>query len=321
MTSQLGRRAWRGYAPWADTVLASRREFMRVTRSFWLIPEIIPLPERDDVALLYCVCRRLDDEIDEAPDADHARAALARWSAELHGKTEPQPLVAAFLAGAARRQLPMECVDRLLEGMENDLGPVRIADDDALLRYCYRVAAAVGLMLARLVGIAHDADARVVDYALALQISNVLFGVKGDARRDRVYLPATRLAAVGLRAEDVLAAPDDARLLPVMRGLADLADAYYASALAGMSQFPLRYRHGVILFARVYADLGRRAARGERGLDSRGPLSGAVMTRLLVELVATGWYPRTMGLWPVPAHDPRLHRAIAGWPGTGGRSR
>ncbi|HZR07613.1 MAG TPA: hypothetical protein VFA79_03470, partial [Myxococcales bacterium] len=48
---------WRGYAPWARTVAECRREFVRVARSFWLIPEIIPKVARDDVALLYCVCR------------------------------------------------------------------------------------------------------------------------------------------------------------------------------------------------------------------------------------------------------------------------
>lgn len=315
MTAVLGRRAWRGYEPWAETVLASRREFMHVTRGFWLVPEMIPLPERDDVALLYRVCRLLDDDIDDAGDGDRARAALARWRSELHGTAEPRPLVAAFLAGAMRRDLPMECVDRLLEGMEHDLGPVRIEDDAALLRYCYRVAAAVGLLLARLVGIGRVADARVIDYAIALQISNVVFGVSGDARRDRVYLPATRLAAAGLHAEDVLAAPEDRRLLPVLRGLADLADAYYASALAGMSQFPLRYRHGVILFAHIYADLGRRAANGERIPNPRARMPVALAARHLAELVFAACDPRTMGLSSVPEHDAALHRAIRGWPG------
>jgi phytoene/squalene synthetase len=206
----------------------------------------------------------------------------------------------------------MACIDRLLEGMENDLGPVRIADDDALLRYAYRVAAAVGLLLARLVGMEGvAADERVIDLAIALQISNVLFGVRGDARRDRVYLPATRLAAVGLRPEDVLVAPDDTRLLPVMGGLADLADAYYRSALSGVAQFPMRYRHGVILFARVYADLGRRAAGGELNLDQPARLAGAMKALRLAELLATGWHPRTLGLVPARPHDAALHRAIS----------
>src|SRR5512141_645946 len=126
---------WPGYAPWTGTVRECRREFDRVARSFWLIPEILPPGARDDVALLYCVCRRLDDAVDEAPGVDEARAALGRWRDELSGRAAPRPLIAAFLAGIPRSGLPVECVADLLDGMESDLGVVRIADDEALLRY------------------------------------------------------------------------------------------------------------------------------------------------------------------------------------------
>jgi phytoene synthase len=307
---------WSGYAPWADTVLACRREFVRVARSFWLIPELIPLPARDDISLLYCVCRRLDDAVDEAPDASCARAALAGWRDEIAGRAERRPLIAAFLAGAARSGLPLACMAHLLDGMERDLGPVRIADDDALLRYAYRVSAAVGLMLAPLLGVRGAAgEQRVVDLGLALQLSNILLGVHGDARRDRVYLPATRLATVGLGFDDVLGAPGDPRLQPVLHGIAALADHYYRSAALGAAYVPLRYRHGVILLGRAYAELGRRAARGEATPDAPAQLPRAVKALRLGELFATAWHPRTLGFVPAPPHDPVLHRAIAGWHG------
>ena len=44
--------SWPGYAPWADTVDASREEFVQIARRFWLIPELIPPMDRDDVGLL-----------------------------------------------------------------------------------------------------------------------------------------------------------------------------------------------------------------------------------------------------------------------------
>lgn len=312
---QLGEGTWTGYAPWAEIVGECRREFVRVARSFWLIPELIPLPARDDIAVLYCVCRRLDDAVDEAGNATEARAALTRWRDELAGRAAPRPLVAAFLAGVRRTGLPLACVHHLLDGLEFDLGPVRIADDEDLLRYAYRVSAAVGLMVAPLVGIrGAAAEERVIDLGLALQISNVLY-VRGDARRDRVYLPATRLAAVGLRPEDVLATPGDRRLLPVLRELASLADHYYRSAALGAAFMPLRYRHGVILFARTYRALGRRAARGDAAPEMPRRLPFATKALRLAELFVTAWHPRTLGLRSAPPHDPALHRAFPGWPG------
>ncbi|HZJ64352.1 MAG TPA: phytoene/squalene synthase family protein [Kofleriaceae bacterium] len=309
-------RTWPGYAQWIDTVLACRREFVRVARSFWLIPELIPVPARDDISLLYCVCRRLDDAVDEAPDISHARAALAQWRDELAGRTEARPLVAAFLAGVPRTGLPMACMEHLLDGMELDLGDVRIADDEELLRYAYRVSAAVGLMLAPLLGIrGAAAEQRVVDLGLALQLSNILLGVGGDARRGRVYLPASRLVEANLAFDDVLAAPGDARLRPVLQGIAELAGHYYRSAALGAAHVPLRYRHGVILLGRAYAELGRRAARGEATPEAPAQLPRVVKALRLVELFATAWHPRTLGFISAPPHDPALHRAIAGWHG------
>ena len=309
-------RAWPGYAPWIDTVLACRREFGRVARSFWLIPELIPVLARDDISLLYCVCRRLDDAVDEAPDPLQARAALAQWRDELAGRAEPRPLIAAFLAGVPRTGLPLRCMEHLLDGMALDLTSVRIADDDELLRYAYRVSAAVGLMLAPLLGIrGAEAEQRVVDLGLALQLSNILLGVRGDARRDRVYLPARRLATAGLAFNDVLVTPEDPRLRPVMQGIAELAGHYYRSAALGASCVPLRYRHGVILLGRAYAELGWRAARGQATPDAPAQLPRAIKALRLVELFATAWHPRTLGFISAPPHDPALHRAIAGWHG------
>ena len=310
------RATWSGYAPWAVTVAVCREEFVRVARSFWLIPELIPGVALEDVALLYCFCRRLDDAVDEAPDAASARDALVRWRDEMAGRASPRPLVAAFLAGAARNGLPLACAGHLLDGMELDLGVVRIGDDDELLRYAYRVSAAVGLMLAPLLGVhGRDAERRVVDLGLALQLSNILLGVAGDARRGRVYLPATRLAAGGLGPEDVLARPTDPRLRPVLEGIAALAARHYASAELGAATVPIRYRHGVLLLGRVYGALGRRAARGGSAPVTPSGLPWTTKAFHLAELLLIGCRPRVLGFTAPPPHDPALHRGLPAWRG------
>jgi phytoene/squalene synthetase len=222
-----------------------RRELTRAARRFGLIPELFPPPVRDDVSLLYCLCRRIDDAVDDGPEPS---AELARWRDELSGN-RPRPLAEAFLALMPR--LPRASLESFLDGMESDLGVVRMADDAALLRYAYRVSSSVGLMLAPLIGWRDEAT--IVDLGLALQISNVILGVSGDARRGRVYLPATRLHAAGFTADDVLAGRN---LRPVLRGLADLADRYYR----GVASAPLRYRHGILLFTQLYRLMGRTAA-------------------------------------------------------------
>lgn len=308
--------SWPGYAPWADTVDAARREFEQVARSFWLVPEAIPPAERDGVGLLYCFCRRLDDAVDEAPSRAAAQGALAQWRAELGGARSPRPLIAAFLAAAARHALPLESAAHLLEGMASDLADVRIADERGLLRYAYQVSSAVGLLLAPLLG-AHGVEAtwRVIDLGVALQLSNVLLGVEADAAKGRVYLPGTRLAETGLDPADVLRAPRDPRLRPVLRGLADLADRYYRSAEDGAATVPLRYRHGVMLLGRAYGALGRRAAEGDHAPLAPAGLPLRWKLRHLASLAVAGVRPDVLRLRTFPPHDPSLHAPLAGLPG------
>ena len=170
-----------GEACWAATIDECRREFIRVAHSFWIVPELIPPTARDDIAVLYCFCRRLDDTVDDSPEAAQARAALALWRDELSGRAPARPLVEVLLASVRRNGLPSDCIGHLLDGMAADLGPVRIADDDELLRYAYRVSTAVGLLVAPLFGIrGADADARVVDRHAAGQVAAVAARRRGE---------------------------------------------------------------------------------------------------------------------------------------------
>jgi len=308
---------WPGYARWADTVVASRREFVGVARSFWLIPEAIPPVARDDVALLYCFCRHLDDLIDEDDDVAHARTVLDRWRDELHGRAPARPLIGALLAGAERTGLPLACADHLLDGMALDLAGASIDSDATLLRYAYRVSSAVGLMLAPLLGVRGPlAEQRVIDLGLALQLSNVLLGVREDAARGRVYVPATRLAEAGLRPDDVLANPTDPRIGPALQGLAALADRYYESAELGAIFVPLRYRHGVVLLGRFYGELGRRAASGLAAPIVPAGLPLRTKLRHLLSLGFIALRPQILGLVTPSPHDPALHRDLdREWPG------
>ena len=98
-------------------------------------------------------------------------------------------------------------------------------------------------------------------------------------------------------------------------GLARLADAYYDSAADGAASVPLRYRHGVLLLGHAYRALGWLAARGELAPDAPAQLPLGTKLFRLAHLAATAWHPRTLGLVGPPAHDPALHRAVAGWRG------
>jgi len=304
---------WPGYEPYRDVVVESRRALLDAARTVCLLPEILPAARRDDVALLHAFCRQVDDAVDEAASPAAAAAELARFRAEYLREAPPRPLIAALHAGGSRMRLPSGAVLALLDGIGGDLGPVRIADDAELLRYCYRVSGSIGLLLCPLLDVPRRAWPRAVDLGIALQLSNILLGVEQDARRDRVYLPSTRLASAGLDAGVVLRQAGGAPLGPVLAGVAGLAERYYRSADEGVRDIPWRYRHGVLVMSRVYGARGRAAASGAGGTLGAATLAGRLAAVLRVSLT-----PRMLGLTAPPPHERDLHAPIAGWPGTVG---
>ena len=296
----------------------SRDVFRRQARTFWLAARLLPPSTRDDAAVVYAFCRLVDDTADEAADAENARLALEALSNEIWGHSPPRPLIASFRQAADRLKLPLESAAELIAGVRSDLGPVRIADDDALIRYGYRVASTVGLMMCAVLGVRRrEALPHAVDLGIAMQLTNIARDVAEDARRDRVYLPVRRLRAAGVDPEALVRGrADGAGVARVVAEVLELADGYYRSADEGMRDLPWRVRPAILVASRVYRAIGVRLRR--RGCDA---LAGRTVVPLpeklywTVRAAAGTLRPRMLGLVPRGAHDPSLHVALRGFPG------
>ncbi len=281
-------------------------------RSFWLAARFLSPDQRRDAALLYSFCRHVDDLVDEADDPAHAALELARIRAELRGERPPGEQVAAVRALASRRGVPLHALLDLVDGVEGDLGTVAVADDGELLRYCYRVAGAVGLAMCPLIGVQDPrAAAFAVDLGVGMQLTNICRDVLEDAGRQRCYLPQTRLIAAGTSQAELLAGQaSSTAVAAVVRELLVLAARYYDSAERGMAAIPWRARLAIRVAARVYRAIGRRllSRHGGDALHGRTVvptavrlwLAGGALLRSLVE----GVRPRPSKL---PTHDVALH--------------
>lgn len=294
-------------APAVDDVL---EVLAKGSRSFSFAGLFLPADQRRDAALLYAFCRYVDDVADDAPDPVQARHALGRIEAELQGHVPPRPLLASLLEMFSRRDIDVQHALDLLEGMRSDLTTVRLASDGELVRYSYLVASTVGLMMCGVIGVTERvALPFAVDLGIAMQITNICRDVKEDADNDRVYLPATRLTALGCDATPagVLASRDAVR--HVVFDLLSLADRYYRSADAGLRFIPWRPRLAILIASRVYRAIGvRLIALGGDALAGRTVVP--LWRKILVALGATLSFPfvsrRRL------AHRRALHRALAG---------
>ena len=96
----------------------------------------------------------------------------------------------------ARYPIKLNDFETVLEGMEDDLYPVRNENWEELRSYCYKVASAVGLILIEIYGY-EDRAARLhaIDLGIQMQLINVLRDINEDMERGRIYLPLDIMAS------------------------------------------------------------------------------------------------------------------------------
>lgn len=293
---------------------AAHQAVRRHARSFRWASRFLDSAQRDDAALLYFFCRQADDAVDEAPNAEVARARINALLAELDSPAPAAP-VSGFLAVCQRRGFDPALGRELLSGCASDIGRVRFADDADLLRYAYRVAGTVGLMMLGILGIDDERAAPfAIDLGIAMQLTNICRDVIEDAGLGRVYLPADRLLRAGVDPEALASglAPSQGVAAVVAEVLA-LAERYYESAERGRALSPVRSRWAVLVGARVYRAIGAVLRR-----QAYDPSSGRAVVSAAEKLLNTAtasWRTLRPGV-KTPPHDASLHTALRGLPGT-----
>ena len=228
----------------------------RFGQSFRLAGRLLPSSTLTDAAELYAFCRGVDDLADECLEPAAARAELLLLRDAVLAGDDDQPMAARFLALQRRCGVDPGAAVTLIETVLSDLEPVRIADEAALLRYAHGAAGTVGLLMCPILD-ARSAAATTyaVDLGIAMQLTNIARDVAEDAKRGRLYLPATWLPT-GLDAARLHQAPD--AVFSAVQLLLDRADRRYRSAELGYRHLPARVRPAIRAAARIYEEIGRR---------------------------------------------------------------
>jgi phytoene synthase len=289
-------------------------------RSFRWASAFLRRAERRRVAALYAFCRFVDDLADAEQASAEARNELDALQVALGAEPDGEPL---WPEGHLWfRRLCVECgidfrvVRELLAGMASDLGTVRLQSDRELLRYCYRAAGTVGLMMCSVLGVRDPRAWRhAIDLGIAMQLTNICRDVLEDAQASRVYLPADRLRAYGVAPEDLVEGRADAQAVSlVVADLLALAEGYYQSGDEGMRFLPPRARWAILIASRLYRAIGRRL---RSRLDSNALLGRVAvpwLTKLGLVASATGSWLR-LSLWPPKARTAGNHpQCLAGLP-------
>jgi phytoene synthase len=274
------------------------------SRSFFAASLLLPRRVRAPATALYAFCRVADDAIDLGEDPEAALQNLnTRLDAAYAGLPEQTPIDRAFAATIAAYGIPKTLPAALIEGLAWDAAGRRYQNFSDLLDYAARVAGAVGVMMALIMGVRDSASlARAADLGVAMQLSNIARDVGEDARAGRIFLPLDWLEEAGIAPSDFLAAPRfSPALASVVQRLLNEAETLYKSAESGIARLPLDCRTGIAAARRIYAAIGTQvAAAGFDSITSRARVPGTRKILLALRAVTDSFRLRS------GAHHPAL---------------
>jgi phytoene synthase len=271
-----------------DLVEEARRSIAKGSKSFATASRLFDKETRERAWLLYAWCRRCDDIADEQDhggtmlatgrqsesDAhDRLKAIRVLTARALEGQPTAEPAFDAFGQVAQEAGLTAELAEDVIEGFALDADGWRPRSELDLMRYCYHVAGAVGVMMARVMGVAaDDSDTldRACDLGLAFQLNNIARDVSEDDAAGRCYIPVEWLVEADIPPGEHMKPPYRAQLVALVRRLIDLAEQHEAAARVGAAQLRFRQRWAVLAAANIYGAIGRKVrARGPRAWDHR----------------------------------------------------
>jgi phytoene synthase len=255
----------------------------------------LPKQRRMDMQLFYAFCRVVDDAADDPdiPLAERERL-LDRWTAVV-GAHQPaeQPLERAVVEMMAREKIPSPLMQEIIAGVRMDLHPLRLATQEDLRRYCYRVASCVGLVSVRLFGCTQpESHFYAEELGYALQLTNIMRDVGQDyANGKRIYLPLEALEAAGVTEQQFASQQRDAGFLRLMQQQATVAREHYAQALAHRTPQDLPKLLAAETMRRVYGRvLQKMQADGYQVFSKRYRLGKLGKLALLSRAWAEGWW-------------------------------
>ncbi|HSQ96716.1 MAG TPA: phytoene/squalene synthase family protein [Croceibacterium sp.] len=299
-----------------ELVALARQSIARGSKSFALASRLFDKPTREKAWLLYAWCRRCDDiadgqdhggtlKLDEATAQRGVEAIRVLTRRALDGQPTADVAFDALGQVALEAGLTEEMTGDVIDGFALDAEGWRPRSEADLMRYCFHVAGAVGVMMARVMGVPaedHNTLDRACDLGLSFQLSNIARDLCEDDAAGRYYLPAEWLAEADIPPGEHMKPEFRVALVALVVRLLNLADGHEAAARWGANQLRFRQRWAVLAAANIYGAIGREVrALGAQAWDHRVRIGFFTKLKLvwqaLGEAFKTAPEPEPMPRW------------------------
>lgn len=297
----------------------SHKSIRKGSKSFDLASRLFDRHTRERVWLLYAWCRRCDDitdgqdhgqsifKFDEASARQRAMAVRLLTDRALAGEPTAEKAFDALRQVSAECRITQEDVDAVIEGFALDAQSWRPRTEDDLLRYCYHVAGAVGVMMAKVMNVSkEDLNTldRACDLGIAFQLNNIARDISEDDVAGRCYIPVEWLAEADIPPGEHMRPEFREQLVGLVARMLDLAEMYEAAARYGAGGLAFRQRWAVLSAAGIYGAIGHKVRKaGAHAWDHR--VRTGLFTKLKHILAGFG---QALVAAPTPDEWPRLSR-------------
>ena len=209
------------------------------SKSFFWASKFLPKGTLEKVINIYSFCRIQDDIVDEGLLIENSKEAL-----------ELKAIIKSY-------GISEELISELIDGINSDINFTRYKDNAELLRYCYKVAGAVGLMMLSALEIkAKDARYFAIDLGIAMQLTNISRDIVEDYKKNRIYLPEN--TGIDKICMSNMTDQNQKKIQKTVKNLLIKADIFYKSSLNGMRFIPIQSRISILIALRIYQAIGKK---------------------------------------------------------------
>lgn len=271
----------------SSLVATARDSIRKGSKSFAAASALFDRATRERVWLLYAWCRRCDDLID---DQDHGgrlgstadvtqRLAQVRERTALAFADKPAGDPAFDALGLVAREtgLTLDMANAVIDGFALDAADWQPRSEADLMRYCWHVAGAVGVMMAVVMGVSptdEDTLDRACDLGLAFQLANIARDFAEDDAAARCYVPLEWLAEMDIPPGEQMKPIHRKAMAALAQRMCRMAHAHECSARVGAGRLKPRQRWAILAAAGIYGEIAREVERrGERAWHSRTVVS------------------------------------------------
>ena len=215
------------------------------SKSFYWASKFLPKKILKKVINIYAFCRLQDDLVDEG--------------IKIEDSSEVEELENIIKSYGVSKNI----ISNLMEGINSDENFKRFKDNSELLRYCYKVAGVVGLMMIKALDIKQsEAKYFAIDLGMAMQLTNISRDIMQDYKKNRIYIPEN----TGINKDIIsnMTSENEVKLKKVVNQIILKSEIYYKSSLNGMRYIPIRSRLAILVSLRIYQGIGIKITKTEK---------------------------------------------------------